>query len=198
MFFERSEEKEDMEKTLARARDEDVLAASLTAPKAFEILVDRYQDAFVRKARSILGNREEVEDVVMETFTKIYLNASRFKSVPGASFSSWGYKILINTALSYYQKLKRRRETFVELLPEHYEVLPDSRDEFRDREFRDTVAVLLAKLPKPFERVLRLHVLEDRPQEEVAQIEGISIAAVKTRVHRAKQHLKKLQEDGIF
>ncbi|PIP73143.1 MAG: hypothetical protein COW88_02985 [Candidatus Lloydbacteria bacterium CG22_combo_CG10-13_8_21_14_all_47_15] len=197
MFFG-SEENKDPSSVFTDARDEEVLAASLDMPQVFEILVDRYQDAFTRKARSILGDREEVQDAVMETFTKIYLNASRFRPVPGASFSSWGYKILINTTLSYYKKLKRHREAVVELSPEHYEVLPDTADDFRDSELRDMAAVLLSMLPKPFERVLRLHILEDRSQEEVARIEGVSIAAVKTRVHRAKQHIKKLGELGIF
>jgi len=124
-----------------------VLAASISAPGTFEILVDRYQSAFVRKARSIVGPREEVADIVMETFTKIYANAGRFKEVPGASFSSWGYKILINTALTYYQKLKRRNGVVVELETEHYESLADNRDDFKDKEIRDMVAAFISKLP---------------------------------------------------
>jgi len=197
MFSLGKEAKKDIFEEFKESSDEEVLESSVATPALFEILVDRYQSAFLRKAKSILGNREEVDDAVLETFTKIYLNAGRFKPVPGASFSSWGYKILINTTLSYYQKLKRRRETFVELEPEHYETLSDTKNDFKDSELRDIAASLLSKLPKPFERILQLYIIEDRPQEEVAEIEGISVAAVKTRVHRAKKELKKFSENGI-
>ena len=187
----------DRYETFKDAKDEEILSASITTPALFEILVNKYQNAFVRKARSIIGPREEVADVVMETFTKIYTNAGRFREVQGASFSSWGYKILINTSLSYYQKIKRRNEAIADIEPEHYESLADARNDFKDNEIRDTIATLISRLPKPFERILELHIMEDKSQEEVAKIEGISIAAVKTRVHRARKELKKIQESSL-
>ena len=88
--------------------DEEVLAASVTHPSLFAILVRKYEEPFMRKALSIVRVREEAEDVVQEAFARIYLNAAKFKKQEGASFSSWGYRILINTALTHYQKQKRK------------------------------------------------------------------------------------------
>jgi len=94
----------------ANLQDEEVLARSLKHPSLFALLVRKYEAPFLRKAESIIRSRETAEDIVQETFTKIYLNASKFKKQEGASFSSWGYRILINTALTHYARAKRRGE----------------------------------------------------------------------------------------
>ena len=65
-------------------KDEEILFRSVKKPALFEVLIGRYQTPFLNKVRSILGNREEVEDIVQETFVKIYLNAGRFKVQEGA------------------------------------------------------------------------------------------------------------------
>src|SRR3989344_8098421 len=88
--------------------DAEVLVLSRQTPSLFRILMERYEAAFRRKARSIVGEREEVQDIVVETFTKIYLKSGQYRSQPGASFKSWAYKILVNTALTYYRRLKRQ------------------------------------------------------------------------------------------
>jgi len=81
--------------------DEELLALSIKKPEVFGILLDRYQNAFLRKSQSVVFSREEAEDIVQETFTKIYTNAHRFEVVPGASFKSWGYRILLNTSFTH-------------------------------------------------------------------------------------------------
>ena len=93
--------------------DEEILAISLISPSVFEILVDRYQSAFLRKAGSIVKRKEDTEDTVQETFVKIYLNAKKFKKEKtGDSFKNWAYKILINCAISRYGKLKKEMLAF--------------------------------------------------------------------------------------
>src|SRR3989344_1239857 len=79
--------------------DEELLAVSVAHPSLFALLVRKYEAAFLRKALSIVREQEEAEDIVQEAFTKIYLNAKKFAPQEGASFSSWGYQILIKTPL---------------------------------------------------------------------------------------------------
>src|SRR4051812_18052933 len=87
--------------------DEELLALSVSHPSLFALLVRKYEQPFLRKALSIVKGQEEAEDVVQEAFTKIYINAAKFKKQEGAQFSSWGYRILINTALTHYAKKKK-------------------------------------------------------------------------------------------
>src|SRR3990167_3562323 len=91
-------------------KDEEILTASLNKPALFKILVDRYEEAFLRKALGILRSREEAEDIVQETFVKIYFNAKKFKKIDGIEFKSWAYKILMNTAISRYRKISKKRQ----------------------------------------------------------------------------------------
>lgn len=173
--------------------DAQVLKESLTSPDLFAVIVRRYEDAFMRKVRTIIRNEDDARDVVQDTFTKIYINAGKYSEREGASFSSWAYRILMNTAFTKYQKIKKERSRSVELEPEAYEALPDTAmNQYEALENRDVVMTALSKLPEHFERVLRLGFLEGLPYEEIASKEGMTVGAIKTRMHRAKQAFKKV------
>lgn len=175
--------------------DEEVLRLSRQTPDAFGELVLRYEDAFLRKARSILYSREDAEEVVQDAFTRIYIYADRYKPQEGASFSSWAYAILTRLAFTRYQKLRKLRGRTAPLEPETYERLPDESD-FRERlVVTDEVLVALSKLPEAAARVLSLQFIEGKSQEEIAAAEGATVSAVKTRVHRAKKLFKQAFED---
>ncbi len=187
MFDENKEGQEAME----GKKDEEILFLSVKKPSLFEILINRYQTPFLHKVRGILGDREEVEDIVQETFVKIYLNAARFKVQEGASFKSWGYKILLNTTFSHYQKLKKDDGALLRVEKDVYESFPDKID---DNETYDYVASIISRMPDQLGRALKLHFLDGMPQKEIAALEGISISAVKTRIYRAKREFKKVNK----
>lgn len=175
--------------------DEDILAASVAHPSLFALLVRKYEEPFMRKARSIVHNEAAAEDIVQEAFTKIYLNAKKFKTVEGASFSSWGYRILINTALTQYTRRKRRGEVVVELDEEIWNLIPDKTlRQFEKRELMDEVSSVLSRMSPVFAKALTSFFLEGKSQEEMADAEGVSVGAIKTRVHRAKKEFKKVFE----
>lgn len=183
-----------------RLSDEETLKLSVDKPSLFGALVERYQTAFLRKAERILKNKEAAEDVVQETFTKIYINAGKFKEVPGASFKSWAYKILLNTTFSHCQKVKKERERFVRIDEEFAEVLGSLNAETpqKNEELKDLIASALSKIPVPLSKVLELHFLKDLPQAEIAKMEGVSVSAIKTRIHRAKKEFRKIEPNFIL
>lgn len=170
--------------------DEEVLRLAKSEPDAFEVLVTRYEEAFIRKAKAILYTKEDAEEVVQDTFTRIYIYADRFSPQEGASFSSWGYAILIRLCYTRYGKMKKVRERTQDLEPEAYERLPDRDNFLEDLSVRSEVLAALSKLPETAARILRLQFIEGKTQDEIATIEGSSIPAVKTRVHRAKKLFK--------
>jgi RNA polymerase sigma-70 factor (ECF subfamily) len=175
--------------------DEEILILSAGAPAAFEVLVDRYEDAFVRKAESILRRREDAEDVVQEAFVKIYLNARRFKVQEGASFKSWGYKILINTCLTKAKKLsKERGRTAFDDDPEFMEHLPDTSGPVSEsrRLDLDEFFSVVSRIPVVFARLLKQSVVEGKSSEQIAAEEGVSVGAIRTRLHRAKKEFQKV------
>ena len=193
MFLEEQNETKDL---VAGISDEELLKRSLANPRLFEKLLDRYEEAFLRKAYYILGNREAAEDAVQDAFVKIYRNARRFEPQPGAGFKSWGYRILVNTCYPAYKKKKNTRAFLADLDPEFQEHVADrGANERREQELnRDEVESFLRELSSGLEQPMRLHFIEGKPHAQVADIMGISEGAVRARVHRAKQELKALIE----
>ncbi|HDH04068.1 MAG TPA: RNA polymerase sigma factor [Candidatus Campbellbacteria bacterium] len=174
--------------------DEEILTLSLEKPSAFEVLVDRYQRPFLRTALKIVNHRQEAEDIVQESFTKIYLNARKFKKVDGASFKSWAYKIVINTSISHYKKLKRTMES-VEYFEENlYESTRGAniRDIEIEMDIKILVGKILPQMPEHLHGVLRKYYLEDKAQKDIAEEETVSLATIKMRLFRAKKAFRKI------
>lgn len=171
--------------------DEEVLVLSVEKPSAFALLVDKYQTAFLRRARKIVGE-ETAADAVQDTFVKIYLNAKKFKKVEGASFKSWAYKILTNTCLTYAAKSNKERKVVMNLEPEIAENLPDLSGRWQEKLInKDEVASVLAKMSGILRQTLEDFFLKEKSQLEIALESGVSVGVVRTRLHRAK---KKFQE----
>ncbi len=185
----------DFEDPNKSAKDEEILLASLEKPALFKILVDRYQSAFLRKAHGIIGREEDAEDIVQETFVKIYFNAAKFRKIEGIEFKSWAYKILVNTAITKYRKVKK--EGTVEFLdPLLYEDKPaESSDLALSLDNKMAVASLISNLPETLKRLVSLYYLEDKSYKDIAASEGMTIPALKMKLFRAKKLLKKAAEE---
>lgn len=178
---------------LSQKSDEEVLSLSVNYPKAFEVLIGRYQEAFIRKLRTITrSDSEEIEDIVQETFVKIYLNANRFKKVAGASFKSWGYKILINTCFTQLKKSNRQKEMTAELEPEIMEIVSAHDGDYGKRLDLDEFLRTASRLPQAMHKILTDIGIHGKTYEDVARDEGVSVSAVRTRLHRAKKAFEKL------
>lgn len=174
--------------------DEEILFRSRREPWMFSVLLERYQDAFLRKSESILHSSLDSEEVVQDAFTKIYLNVAKFEVRDGAKFSSWAYTILINTALTRYMKRKKMGERMAPLDPEYEQRVGDSVEHSARKEDTDEIERILEKIPGHFAAVLRLHYLERWSHKDIADNLGTSVAAVKTRIHRAKAVFRKEYE----
>ncbi len=171
--------------------DEAILARVQSEPWLFTAILERYQSAFLRKAKTIIFNEQDAEEVVQDAFTKIYMNAHRFEVREGAKFSSWAYTILVNTALTRYQKcVKEGRRTML-LDSEYMEMLGDMKEHSAFNQDKDAIERILVKLPGHFARVLRLHYLEHWSHKDIAEETGETVGAVKARIHRAKAEFRK-------
>lgn len=184
MFFTSNENAKDL-------TDETLLEKSRIEPWLFAVLLERYQDAFMRKARSIIRNELDAEEIVQDAFTKIYINANKFEVREGAKFSSWGYRILMNTAFTYYQKRVKEGQRFVNIDPEFEQFIGGKIDHSGFEESRDAIDRVLKRLPGHFTKVLRLHYLEHWSQEDIAKESGETVGTIKARIHRAKAAFRK-------
>lgn len=171
--------------------DEAILHASVLKPWLFGELVDRYEEAFLRKAKNIVRDPRDAEEVVQDTFTKIYLHADSFEPQTGAQFSSWAYRILLNTAFTRYQKLIKEGQRFMIFEPEYEEFVGERANHSGFEEKRDGVERILERLPGHFAYVLRLHYLERWSHEDIAKSTSENVGTIKARIHRAKEAFRK-------
>lgn len=178
--------------------DEHILARSRVEPWLFSVLLERYQEAFLRKAKTIVYNELDAEEIVQDTFTKIYMHADRFEPRENAKFSSWAYTILTNTAFTRYQKCVKegRRVSYIE--PELWETFGEEGGHSGFNEDRDAIERILERLPGHFAKVLRLHYLEHWSHKDIGDETGESAGTVKARIHRAKKAFREesLKEQG--
>jgi len=187
----------EQEKPFKELPDDVILKKSVNNPALFSILIDKYQTPFVRKAMGIVHSQEEAEDIAQETFTKIYLNARKFKKQPGIEFKSWAWRILVNTSLTHYRKLKKGFGDvgyLDELLAkgEDAEMLLAVEDNMDRNERIGEVREAINQIPGEASELLRAHYVDDRPYAEIAKKQKISVGALKMKLFRARKVLKEI------
>lgn len=171
--------------------DEEVLLRSAAQPWYFAVLIDRYEAAFVRKVRAIIRDPRDVEEVVQDAFTKIYMKGHTYSPQPGATFSSWAYRILLNTAFTRYQKLRKEGERFMSTDPEFMEFIAVEDRLMVVNEDKDAIERILLRLPGTLSHVLRLHYLEHWSHRDIGISTGEAEGTIKARIHRAKAAFRK-------
>lgn len=181
--------------------DHELLLLAKEKPWLFSQLVARYEAPFLRRAMRIIQNQADAQEIVQDAFTKIYIHSHTFVPQTGATFSSWAYRILLNTAFTYYKKRVKEGSRFTMLDPEFEALVVDASESPARRESEDAVARVLHMLPSHFAQVLRLHYLERWSHQAIAEYTGDTVGSIKVRIHRAKQAYKheqaKLGEEPV-
>lgn len=176
--------------------DEQILLKSIKQPNAFGLLVDRYQGPLMTRATRLLGSREAAEDAVQETFVKIYTKAHQFvkNESKDDSFRAWAYTILVRHCFSILREEERDRERFVPLYPGLEGIVADPKADVWERTtVADEVVSVLSRLPDTFRRVLEAYFFNGASEQEIAEQEGVSLGAIRVRMHRAKKEFKKIK-----
>lgn len=157
--------------------------------EAFSILVERYYDHYVRFAAHLVGNREDAEEVVQDTFLRAYRALGRYEE--RERFGAWMLRILVNRARTVSAMGRRREKLFPEqvdeTLPEAAEAHPAERAALREE-----VSRALAQLGPDQREAFLLHYVEGLSYEEMAAITGSGISALKMRVKRSCERLREI------
>jgi RNA polymerase sigma-70 factor (ECF subfamily) len=171
--------------------DEDLMAAYIDGEaSAFRSLFERHAAVLYRLARRRLTSDDDARDVVQQTLLQMHRARNDFRR--GSKLRPWLFTIAMNLVREHYRKQKRRREQSLENTPNVSEPVhePEVSDEARERSAR--VRSALASLPENQREVIELHWFENSPYEEIAQIVGASVAAVRVRAHRGYERLREI------
>jgi len=174
---------------VAQARDGDT--------DAFGALVRRYEGKIFRLAQHVTQNREDAEDVLQETFMKAYEHLEQFKG--DSKFYTWIVRIAVNQAL---MKLRRRKTDKSVSLDETIDTGEDTvvreiaawgedpEQRFSREELGEILDGAIEGLEPLYRSVFVLRDIEDMSTEETAEVLGLSVPAVKSRLLRARLQLR--------
>lgn len=173
---------------------------------AFERLVRQYSGRLLATARRLLGNEHDAQDALQDAFLSAFKSLSQFTGA--AKLSTWLHRIVVNAALMKLRNRRRKPEESIEELLPHFDAQGEwsgrvptwqvSSDMLlQRRETRTLVRRCIDCLPETYRTVLLLRDIEDLDTEEVATLLGVTANAVKIRLHRARQALRTLLEQGL-
>jgi RNA polymerase sigma-70 factor, ECF subfamily len=178
--------------------DEPALVAAAQAGdiSAFETLVGRYERKIFRLTQNITQNREDAEDAMQEAFLKAFEHLQEFQG--NSRFYTWLVRIAVNQAL---MKLRKRRpnqvsldediDTGEETIPREVEDWgPSPEDRYEQRELSGILNGVISELDPSFRIVFQLRDIEELSTEETAEMLGLSVPAVKSRLLRARLKLR--------
>lgn len=186
-----------------RTESEALLVARLRTgdEAAFETLLREFTGRLLCVARRMLGREEDAQDAVQEA----YLNAFRaLATFDGRSqLSTWLHRITINACLMRLRTRRRKPEVAIKdflptFLADGHQTRssvmwkPQPATGIESEETQALVRACIDQLPEAYRVVLMLRDIEDINTEDTAEILGMSVAAVKTRLHRARQALRGL------
>lgn len=152
---------------------------------AFDALVRAHEDRVFSVCLRIMTSREAALDATQETFLTLFRKADRFTGT--AAFSTWLYRVAVNTCYDQLRKEKRRR---ADRLPEHLDPVDRAAgDGFASVEIRPDLEQALRRIPDDFRSAVILSDLEDLPISDIAEILQIPPGTAKSRIFRGRRLL---------
>jgi RNA polymerase sigma-70 factor (ECF subfamily) len=175
------------EQLIARFQNDDLAA--------FDLIVERYQGQLINFVGRLLNDRNTAEDIVQETFLRVYRNKHRYKEI--AKFSTWIYTIAGNLARTELRRRKIRNFFSISQRGEgekDYEI-PDAdinvEKSVEGGLVKDMIMREIMELPVYFREVIILRDIQDLAYEEISQILNVPLGTVKSRVNRGRSQIQK-------
>lgn len=170
---------------------------------AFSQLVDKYQNRIYSAVLNYVYNADDAYDITQDAFVKAYTNINRFNS--SSAFYTWLYRIAINTAIDAIRKRKSRPVESLEddkyaqsgFEPVGTDIADDPERSLANAELARHLNEAISSLSHKLRSVIVLHDVEGLSQEEVAQIIGVPVGTVKSRVSRARAEIRRYLESNF-
>lgn len=174
--------------------DASIVAAVLTGnTDAYGVLVNRYRDAYTRFAARMLGSLEDADDALQLAFVRAFRNLGQCRDPD--RFGSWLYQIVVNECRTLGSRRTRRERRLV-----HDETKLDAGATMHPegmQALRDEIQYALERIEPAQREAFLLRHVEGLGYEEISEITGVGISALKMRVKRATERLRGLLEGVV-
>lgn len=161
-----------------------------TASAAFDNLMRAYGEPVYWQIRKLVVRHEDADDILQNVFLKAWNNLQNFRG--DAKLSTWLFKIAINESINFLNKERTRNQLNVEDGDDSYLLNNIEADEYFDGdELQAQLLKAVAKLPEKQRLVFNLRYFDEMKYEEISEILGTSVGALKASYHHA---VKKIEE----
>lgn len=164
-----------------------------------DLLLERYGERIYRLARRMTNNDADAEDAMQNTLIKILKNADSYRGESDPM--GWIYRITLNESREIHRRRKRRPAVSLDSLPIEFDDSdhPTGIHDFSKRpdkaamatEIEARIREAIDELPDGYREAVILHDIEGVPYAEAAELLGLSLGGFKTRLHRARLHLRR-------
>ena len=166
----------------------------MTDPElGFRWLVEKFQSPMYWHIRRMVVSHEDAEDVLQETFIKVYINLHRYSA--DYTFGQWVYTIARNTHIDF----ERRRQEDISLdekFSAPIALTPSPEDNLISLQQHSQIEHYIECLPEQYRRLFKMRFLEDYTYDEIAEKLHLPMGTVKTQIHRARERMCNLIKEG--
>ena len=172
--------------------DETVLIEQLinvqTREKAFRELISLYKERLYWHVRKIVISHDDTDDVLQNTFIKIYKNIGKFKQE--SKLFSWMYRIATNEAITFINKRNKERKVDISEVQEQIVSTLESDIYFSGEEIQEILQKAIASLPQKQQLVFNMKYFDNMKYTEISEILGTSVGALKASYFHAVKKIE--------
>ena len=172
--------------------DETVLIEQLinvqTREKAFRELISLYKERLYWHVRKIVISHDDTDDVLQNTFIKIYKNIGKFKQE--SKLFSWMYRIATNEAITFINKRNKERKVDISEVQEHLVSNLESDIYFSGEEIQEILQKAIASLPQKQQLVFNMKYFDNIKYTQISEILGTSVGALKASYFHAVKKIE--------
>jgi len=170
------------------------LKNSKTQSKAFEVLVNTYKQRLYWHIRSIVLNHDDADDVLQNTFLKVFKNISSFKG--DSKLYSWMYRIATNESLSFLKSKSRKQGISNEELQHQMLANLEADVYFEGDEIQLKLQKAIATLPEKQKLVFNMRYFQELKYQEISEILETSVGGLKASYHLAAKKIEAYLKDN--
>jgi RNA polymerase sigma-70 factor (ECF subfamily) len=161
----------------------------------YSILVNRYKNKAFSMLKRMLKNDFDAEEVLQDCFLKAYKSLVGFKGE--SKFSTWFYRIVYNTALTKLSSQKRKTETEMTSVEDHFNLVSEyNSNEFDKSDVNELIRETISKLPEKHSAIITMFYLNEMTIDEISEVMGLSVTNIKVMLHRSRNALRDLILDS--
>ncbi len=157
----------------------------------FTLLLNRYKDKGFSLLRRMLKNELDAEEVLQDCFLKAFNSLSSFRQE--AKFSTWFYRIVYNSAISFLSGKRRRQEKDLLSLDDKFDIAATDNMTYSESEnVSKYINKLIEKLPEKNASIINMFYSDEMKLDEISKITGLSIVNIKVILYRSRNALRQM------